>query len=309
MARAIFPDPSGFRQAARAHQRDWVTSHLHAHPTHPERVTLPVAEAIAGKNFYSGDAVREAVLERFPATFTLGASGHPTARAADALSSAHIPFNLFAPLRAYLVTPGLARFMATLTARDLASVSAVGFEYADPDARKSIDDNTSFDAYVLAQAPGPAQGQGSTVFIGVEVKYTEGPYGWGKREKRRMFASEDSYHRLTRSSGLFETGAITELRTRHLKQMWRNMLLGAATGEAKKAEFIYIHLYPSGNTYQATACSRFAEQLTPRSQAMFRPTTYDEFLTAAAGTLPADALPWLEYIRARYVVPAYRFGA
>jgi len=299
MAKGNLPDPSEFRQAARTHQRDWVTNYLHVYPTHPKRVTLPVAEAVTGKNFYTAPEVRDAVLERFPRTFTLNASGHPSTRAADALSSAHIPFNLFAPLRASILTPALAPFVTTLAARHVTSVSAIRFEFADPKAKKAIGDNTSFDVYVLAQAP---RSGGPTVIVGVEVKYTEGPYSWGKREKRRMFAVDDPYHRLTASSGLFNVGATSELRTRHLKQMWRNMLLGAATADTTQAEFIYLHLYPRGNLYQAAACSLFGEQLTPKGLVLFRPITYEGFLTAAAETLPADVIPWLEYVRTRYVV-------
>jgi len=301
MTKAVFPDPGGFREAARAHQRAWVRDHLHVQPTHPERVTLPVTEAQQGKNFFSS-AVRQAVVERFGATFALNASGLPNTRAADALCSAHIPFNLFAPLRGYLGTPTLARFVTALAARPIASVSEVGFEFAHREAKQAIGDNTAFDAYLLAQAPGSDGGRGPAIFLGVEVKYTEGPYAWGKTEKKRMFAVDDSYCRLTVSSGLFEVGATVELGTRHLKQMWRNMLLGVATAEAMHTEFAYLHLYPEGNVYQGAACSKFAEQLTVNGQGVFRPITYEGFLGAAAA-LPADALPWLEYLRARYLVP------
>jgi len=301
MTKTVFPDPSEFRQAARVHQRAWVSDHLHLQLTHPERVTLPVVEAQEGKNFFS-IAVQAAVVERFSATFALNASGRPSTRAADALGSAHIPFNLFAPLRGYLGTVELARFVAALAARQIASVSEVGLEFAHPDARQAIGDNTSFDAYLLARAPGSNGGHGPAIFLGIEVKYTEGPYAWGKKEKKRMFAAGDSYHRLTASSGLFKVGTTVELRTPHLKQMWRNMLLGVATAEAMHTEFMYLHLYPKGNVYQAAACSKFTEQLTAKGQGAFRPITYEGLLGAAEAALPADAVPWLEYLRARYLV-------
>jgi len=301
MAKVVFPDPSDFRHAARVHQRAWVSDHLHIQLTHPERVILPVAEAQEGKNFFS-PAVREAVVDRFPATFAPNAFRRPSTRAADALCSAHIPFNLFAPLRGYTGTAALSRFIAALAARPIVSVLEVGFEYAHPEARKKIGDNTSFDAYLLTQAPGLDGRLGPAIFLGVEVKYTEGPYSWGKTERKRMFAADDSYHRLTGSSGLFKVGTTVELRTRHLKQMWRNMLLGVATAEAMRTEFMYLHLHPQGNVYQATACSKFAEQLTARGQGVFRPITYEGFLGAAAETLPADAVPWLDYLRVRYLV-------
>lgn len=304
MTKTVFPNPNGFRQAARVHQRAWVSDHLHVQPTHPERVTLPVAEAQEGKNFFSTHAVREAVVDRFGATFALNASGRPSTRAADALCSAHIPFNLLAPLRRYLDTATLARFVTALAARPLASVSEVGFEFAHPDAKQAIGDNTSFDAYLLAQAPGLHGGREHAMFLGVEVKYTEGPYAWGRTEKKRMFAVNDSYHRLTASSGYFKVDGTAELRTRHLKQMWRNMLLGAATAEAMQTEFIYLHLYPEANVYQAAVCTKFAEQLTATGQGAFRPITYEWFLGAAAAMLPADAGPWLGYLRERYLVPA-----
>jgi len=303
MTRNVFPDPARFRQVARAHQRAWVIDNLHVQPTHPERVTLPVAEAQEGKNFFSS-AIQQAVVDRFGATFALDASGRPSRRSADALCSAHIPFNLFAPLRSYLSNPALPQFITALVACPIVSVSKVGFEFAYPDAKKMIGDNTSFDAYLLAQAPGSSGRHGSAIFLGVEVKYTEGPYAWGKTEKKRMFAVTDSYHDLTASSDFFKSGATVELRTRHLKQMWRNMLLGAATVKTMLAEFMYMHLYPEGNVYQAEACSWFAQQLTAKGQSVFQPVTYERFLGAAAENLPLDAILWLEYLRTRYLVSA-----
>jgi hypothetical protein len=303
MAKPAFPDPTEFREAARIHQRAWVRDHLHVQPTHSKRVTLPVAEAQEGKNFFSS-AVRKAVVDRFGATFALNGSGQPSTRAADALCSAHIPFNLFAPLRGYLGTAGLTQLVTALAARPLASVLKIGFEFACRRARRKIGDNTSFDAYLLARVPGSDGEHGPAIFLGVEVKYTEGYYPWGKTEKKRMSATDDSYHKLTVSSGLFRVGVTDDLRTRHLKQMWRNMLLGSATAEAMHTEFMYLHLYPKGNVYQAAACSKFAEQLTAKGQRVFRPITYEGFLGAAAAALPADAVPWLEYLRARYLVPA-----
>ena len=303
MPRALFPNPKVFLEAARAHQRDWVTKHLRVILPDPIRVTLPVTAATEGKNFFPAPAVREAVVSRFPAAFALNASGCPGSLAADALRSAHIPFNLFAPLRDYLGTPQLAQFVALLSSRHLAAVSDIGFEFADPRARHAIRDNTSFDAYLLANSAGPHNTRGPDIFLGVEVKYTEGPYSWTRRERQRMFARNDTYHRVTVSSGLFRDGAALALRTRHLKQMWRNMLLGAETARATHTEFIYLHLYPEGNVYQAAACSRFAEHLTPKGRGVFRPTTYERFLDDASEALPADALLWIEYLRSRYLVP------
>jgi len=145
MTKTALPDPARFRHAARVHQRAWVNDHLHVQPTHPERVTLPVAKAQEGKNFFSA-TVQKAVVDRFHATFALNASGSPSTRAADALCSAHIPFNLFAPLQSYLGEAELARFVTALAARPVASVMKIGFEFAHPDARQAIEDNTSFDA-------------------------------------------------------------------------------------------------------------------------------------------------------------------
>jgi len=303
MPRALFPNPKGFLEAARAHQRDWVAEHLRVILTDPVRVTLPVTAATEGKNFFPAPAVLEAVRSRFPAAFALNPSGRTGSLAADALRSAHIPFNLFAPLRDYLGTPHLARFGALLSSRPLATVSAIGFEFADPRARKALRDNTSFDAFLLAQVADTHKGRYPDIFLGVEVKYTEGPYSWTRKERQRMFARNDAYHRLTVSSGLFTVGGALELRTRHLKQMWRNMLLGVATAAATDGEFIYVHLYPNGNVYQAAACSKFAEHLTPKGREVFRPTTYEGFLDDASEVLPADAFPWIEYLRRRYLVP------
>ena len=54
--------------------------------------------------------------------------------------------------------------------------------------------------------------------MGVEVKYTEGEYPYGKQEQRRMFSDASPYHHVHARSGMYVVGSIPTLRTERFKQ-------------------------------------------------------------------------------------------
>jgi len=294
--RIRYPSHKPFLRVARSHQRLWLRIHFGIESTDQKRVLLPEDEAYAGLNFFSNH-VCELVKRRYRKAFQPNGKDRPRTLVSDALRSEHIPFNLFAPLSKYPCSDNLAAFFSVLCGTELTSIDQIHFEYADPTARSMLDDNTAFDAYVIAQQ------SNRPYAICIEVKYTEGPYSWGATEKRRMFDPSDAYIRLSETSAEIRPLSFKNLHNRHLKQIWRNYLLGVATAQRKTCDFVYIHLYPEGNLYQAAVCSHFAHHLTKKGLCAFRPTTYENFLRAAVDQLHGDLLPWIKYIEKRYIVP------
>ena len=290
-----YPSPKPFLQAARSHQRDWLKSHLGLDSTHQERVLLPSQAAFAGMNFFD-KSVNTTVAKRFPNAFRPNDSGEPRQIIVDALRSEHIPFNLFAPLIPYVPGKELVSFFSSVADIALTHIDNIDFEYADSRAHSALNDNTSFDACVLAH-------DGNRhVVIGIEVKNTEGPYAWGKTVRRRMADNSDSYVSLTNASPNFLPGSFEKLRNPHLKQIWRNYLLGEQTAKSLPGEFVLLHLFPKGNIYQAAACDDFSKHLTLPGKQVFKPTTYEDFLDQAKALLPSGMANWAQYIRERYVV-------
>lgn len=287
-----YPSPKPFLKIARHHQRSWLRKHLGLESTDEERVLLPPKAAYAGQNFFNA-AVGALVKKRFPKTFEPNKANGPRRLASDALRSEHIPFNLFGPLDKHRESDDLIAFFSALTGVQLTAIEKIIFE--EPDHEK-LHDNTAFDAYVTAR-------QGTATYaIGIEVKYTEGSYAWGKTEKERMKEPTDIYNRYTREAKEFRDGAAENLCNRHLKQIWRNFLLGIVSRESPTDNFIYVHLYPKGNCHQAVVCKKFSEQLTPAGLAIFRPTTYEDFLKIAEKHLNCILAEWIQYIEDRYIV-------
>lgn len=290
-----YPSPKQFLDSARLHQRRWVKSELKVEPSHSKRVLIPAVQAFAGKNFFNNHTV-ESVRKRYPKSFKPRKDGTPKPIIADALRSEHIPFNLFAPLVKSIGTEPLISFFADLSNTQISDIDQILFEYAPQDAVAILQDNTSFDACIIA-----SQGQRKVV-IGIEVKYTEGPYPWGATEKSQMFNESSPYVSVSQESRDIVTDAYESLRNPHLKQIWRNYLLAIATGMAGDCDFVYIHLYPKSNKYQSTVCESFTDHLTPNGDNKFQPCTYESFINLLETHLPKSTSDWTQYLTNRYVL-------
>jgi hypothetical protein len=138
-----YPDPTLFREVARQHMRKWVRSELGVEPIDPQSVILPEALAVAVKNFFDGRTVRRSVEQRFPRTL-LGTEAGRGSRAADALCSAHIPFNLFAPLQDYGVSGEAAKVVSEVIGITVDEVRTVEFEQPKSRKHSLLGDNTAF---------------------------------------------------------------------------------------------------------------------------------------------------------------------
>jgi hypothetical protein len=287
-----FPTPKIFLDAARKHQHSWLQKQLHLKSTDETSVLLPPKAAYVGQNFFD-DAVYDLVKKRFENSFKPNKDGNPRRLISDGLRSEHIPFNLFGPLVNQLDSDNVIKFFSALAGVKFTTIDDIEFEYSPPPAHEILNDHTAFDVYITAR-------KGERPYaIGVEVKYTEGSYSWGDKEQERMEDPQSIYNILTQEKKEFTKNAAQNLCNIHLKQIWRNFLLGIVT---ENPQFIFVHLYPEGNTHQTAVCKKFNEQLSQDGRSIFRSTTYENFLAMAKKDLNSILSPWIEYIEARYIV-------
>lgn len=220
------------------------------------------------------------------------------------LRSEHIPFNLFYPLEKLRnKDPNLLnRFLERLLDNNINidKVTRIKIEFAsNPDLHKSklLDDNTSFDTYIEYFDGDKKCG------LGIEIKYTEKSYPYGKTEKDRMFNKPDSeYNRLTKDCDFYKLEKLGILKEKKLKQLWRNHLLGIKLVELKELdEFYSVHLYPDGNTYQKEACDMYSDCLANDKKQSFVPVTFEKFISVALDILKyKENKEWIDYLRKRY---------
>lgn len=281
------PNPKLFRRNARSHMRQWIKRELSAEPAHEKSVLLPKGVATEGKNFFPD--VAAIAEERFPQCFSDSAFGRRSL-AGDALCSAHAPFNLFGPLRRHLENGTATKVLNSIIGCKINDIISVSFEIPSKRKDNPLKDNTAFDAAISAI-------NGSDdVFIGVEVKFTEGPYGWTEKERKNMSNESGVYVKLTKTSKLINSDASQSLANCHLKQMWRNMLLGEAINADN---FHYIHLYPKGNIYQSHVVAQFANLLTEAGFSSFHALTYESYIKLLDEFIPGSE--WQTYLKRRYL--------
>lgn len=253
---------------------------------------LTTDAALAGKNFYRWPGLIETVKSRF------GVGDKKLYW--DMLASDHIPFNLFVPLRDQSWFLDLVRGWVGMRAGKLTGME---IEWAPSPNQHFLNDNTSFDAYITYETTDYKLGA-----IGIETKYTEGPYSWGAAERQRMFDDASLYVVVTRASGMYVDHALAALRTRRLKQVWRNHLLGAAMVQRGLVhEFTSVLMFPADNTHYMSAARAYRELLRPGASARFVAVTFEEHFERCQA-LCADApdaesaTEWIDYLKRRYIV-------
>ena len=281
-----------FKRRARLHQSRFRAEVLRLTEFREFGNRLGAKDALAGKNFYAWPGMLEAVSAR--------SKLQDKKLYLDMLGSNHIPFNFFVPLRDLPSVSGpLVRAWAGV--QD-ARVTTIAVEWAPAPKSDFLDDNTSFDAIIRYRVSAGSEGA-----IGVEVKYTEGEYSWGATERARMFAASSRYHEVHWRSNLYTNDAVPQLRTRRLKQFWRNQLLGEAMLQSPGqgiTHFTSVLLYPSANTHFAGAAREYEGLLRPTDgRTAFHAVTYEEFIkhcrSHASSEQEAD---WATYLERRYVV-------
>ncbi len=278
-----------FKARARLHQSRFRAVELGVANFRDYGSRLPTAEALEGKNFYGEwPGLLDAVAARFP----LGDKKLYW----DLLGSDNVPFNMFVPLRGWA---GATRLFAGWVGSAVASVVRVAIEWAPAPKGAYLDDATSFDVYVEY-----LDDTDSTCGIGIELKYTEGEYRWGTRERPRMWDQDSAYLRVNATADLYLPGALERLRTKKLKQIWRNQLLGASMQQQPRPlrRFTSVLIYPSGNLHFRQASDAHAKLLRPERRDSFCAVTYEQFIGQVRALRPeADRLAWVDWLERRYI--------
>lgn len=216
------------------------------------------------------------------------------------LRSEHIPYNMFFPLAKLQKTkPELVKqfFERLIPNIKISQISKLRIEYvSELDKKELLDDNTSFDAYVEYNSGNKKCG------LGIELKYTEKSYPYGKTEEKRVFSGKSKYNQLAKKSDYFncEFHKLDKRELKKIKQLWRNHLLGIKLVDIKELdEFYSIHIYPNGNKYQKQACDNYIKYLSAIGKQSFIPVEFESFTSVAHDIFGNQS--WIEYLERRYL--------
>lgn len=293
-----YPGDNEFRRLARAHQSNFREKVLHVDfESSNSRAQygnlLPQDAAKQGLIFYEGyrDHIMKVAKERYGKI-------NGTARYANLLRSEHIPLNIFAPME--LKAVGAANLFNDIISGGIARIEGIHIEYPrkySPD--KYLKDKTSFDTFISYKTNTSLRGG-----IGIEVKYTEEGYKIGIEEKYHMADSDHPYTIVTKACGYFLDPKPENFKPDHLRQIWRNHILGASMIQAGELDVFHcIHLYPKGNThFDDIAIPKYIEQLTEKGKKSFIGLTYETlFLLMGKYFTTPQETDWLEYLKRRYL--------
>ena len=216
------------------------------------------------------------------------------------LRSEHIPWNVFYPMNLDKQAT-VALLKEILKTDEIDNVTDI--EWA-PEKETALDDNTSFDTYIEYMHNGKECG------AGIEVKYTEEGYPFGKLERKRVMEEEDSLYAIkTRQCGLYTN----EINNRHLsetllckddyRQIWRNHLLGAAMVMNEQIDrFHSITLYPNGNTHFKKVLPEYEKLLSEYGKATFGYITIEKLILLICKHFEMNEKnrQWVDYLNTRY---------
>ena len=219
---------------------------------------LSAPAADAGRNFM--DPAVAHLVRREVAYQEAGALIDQQRLYGNLLSSMPLAFNAFAPL-AFDKALAAKVMRSLLPGRDIIAVRHVWFEHSP--GRRDIaltGDRSAFDVAVLY-----TRGDGTTGFVGIEVKYSE-----GMTEPAPPTLNE-RYETLAPASRLFKEPMHTALRVNPLQQVFREHLLAQAMlmrGDVAEATFVLIA--PRHNHLVQQAASLYAAFLAPAGDAQVR---------------------------------------
>jgi len=286
---------SKFKAKARLYQSKYRHNVLNLHSQFDEYGSILCEESgREGKNFFNGLRIFDEVQERYKFQKLLHC---------NMLRSQHIPFNFFTPLKN---NNDLAIFVFNdLLNLSIKKIEKLLIEYAPSSKKKYLDDNTSFDTYVEY-----TDHNGKRGILGIEEKFTETSYPYGKTEKGKMDNNDSIYNILTREANIYNPDCYASLKTPAYKQMWRNQLLGEAILAKDKEfdEFTSILVYPSQNKYIEEKAAKYKKEfLRPSLQNKFIAITYEDYLDALQRYNQEDNKNeeydrWIAYLRDRYII-------
>lgn len=205
----------------------------------------------------------------------------------DLLSSQPLCFNLFGPLAEDL---DLATAALRMLWPHIVQVTEIKFEWSPGRGDERYTGNRSaFDVFVAYRSP---TGRG---FLGIEVKYHENLRGTVATDPTQRYPKIASRH------GIFREGALVELQTLPLQQLWLDHLLALqlrASPDDGWDEGTFVFLSPTGNVDCTAAAHRYRHCLT--DSATFDVRTLDELVQAVR--LATDD-PWADAVYERYLDP------
>ena len=195
-------------------------------------------------------------------------------------------------------------------------ITDIRIEWAPP-KKYCLNDNTSFDTYIEFKCGGQLGG------IGIETKYTEEGYHFGKKEYREVMENEHSqYAIVTRSCGLYKQDIAskpireTNLCKDEFRQIWRNHILGESMvlnyknripGEPMRRDYMLnrfysLTLYPSGNLHFTDVLPKYREFLSKYGVLTFKTITFESLFDLLKVHFSKDSKyqDWIEYLQIRY---------
>jgi hypothetical protein len=287
-----------FRADARRHQSEFREKVLAVDFDHSDNRAkygnlLPKEAAIKGLIFYEGyrDHILKMAKDRYGKV-----TG--TARYANLLRSEHIPLNIFAPME---MNPfGAGNLFNDIISGEIARIEGIFIEHPRKyDPNRYLHDKTSFDTFISYTSTSGLRGG-----IGIEVKYTEGGYKIGIKETKDMADPDHPYTSVTKGSGYFLDPNPENFQSDHLRQIWRNHILGAAMIlEGELDIFHCIHLYPKGNThFDECAIPQYKSMLSAKGKESFIGLTYEDLIYSMNKYfISLQETDWISYLKKRYL--------
>jgi len=283
-------DPSGFLSKAREHQAKFRAEKLNLADSDEYGNYLTENDANKGFNFFDD-------FEIFTEVKKYAAFNKNLYQ--NMLRSEHIPFNLFIPLNR-----DKAYFKETFNSilnNTIKSIDLLRIEHAPQPKENYLNDRTSFDAYIEY-----THIDGNKGIIGIEVKYTEGAYDIGSKERNEVENPESIYYRVTKASNAYKGESIKRLPEDDYRQIWRNHILGESIllhDKDKYRYFTLLTIYPQGNDHFQKVSRDYIDFLNEGSKNKCLFLTYEKLFELLSKHCPNERYrKWVDYLNSRYLL-------
>lgn len=200
-----YNNDNSFKAAARLLQSEFRASVLKLKDYSEYGNRLCESDARKGLNFYDDYNMFSLVK---------GAAKYSSRLYSDMLRSEHIPWNMFIPFREEQEL--FIRVFNDLLKMDIASVDSIQIEYAPQPKENYLNDATAFDVFIELKLKSEDK-----VFLGIEIKYTEGAYPLikGYKQEKTVNDLDSIYYRVTKESDSIQKEYISLLKQDDYRQI------------------------------------------------------------------------------------------